>query len=131
MEKNDIATLEYYDKNAELFTKDTAFVEFRETQDFFLGKLAENSRILDFGCGAGRDTKYFLERGYTVDAIDGSSELCRLASEYTGISVRQMFFQELDKVEVYDGIWACASILHLDKKALRIVLQGIATHKCT
>ena len=81
--------------------------------------------ILDFGCGAGRDTKYFLSRGYQVDAIDGSEQLCRIASEYTGIKVRQMLFQELDEKEKYDGIWACASILHLPKKQLHEVLENM------
>ena len=41
----------------------------------------------------------FLSRGYQVDAIDGSEQLCRIASEYTGIKVRQMLFQELDEKE--------------------------------
>lgn len=71
--------------------------------------------FLTLGCGAGRDTKYFLSRGYQVDAVDGSEQLCRIASEYTEIKVRQMLFQELDEKEKYDGIWACASILHLPK----------------
>ena len=66
--------------------------------------------ILDFGCGSGRDTKYFLEQGYNVDAVDGSKELCKLASEYTGIKVKHMLFRELAEVDRYDGIWACSSI---------------------
>lgn len=58
-----------------------------------------------------------------VDAIDGSVNLCKLASEYTGIKVRNILFQELDEQEKYDGIWACASILHLSKKELSVVLD--------
>ncbi len=49
---------------------------------------------MDCGCGSGRDTKYFLEKGYEVTAIDGSEELCKKASVYTGIEVRHMLFQE-------------------------------------
>ena len=60
--------------------------------------------MLDFGCGSGRDTKYFLEYGYRVDAIDGSAELCKAASKFTGIEVRQILFQELQEKEKYDGI---------------------------
>ena len=70
-----------------------------------------------------RDTKYFLERGFAVEAMDGSAELCKLASAYTGIKVKQMLFSELDAVEKYDGIWACASILHLAWDELVAVLQ--------
>ena len=58
-----------------------------------------------------------------VDATDGSEELCRLASEYTGIPVRQMLFEELDAKAQYDGIWACSSILHLSKESLKDVLK--------
>ena len=92
-------------------------------QEHFLKKLKKGSCILDFGCGSGRDTKYFLEQGYKVDAVDGSKELCKLASEYTGIEVKKMFFHELIEVEKYDGIWACSSILHLPIHELRDVMQ--------
>ena len=64
------------------------------------------SRILDFGCGSGQDTKYFLEKGYRVEATDGSDELCKLASAFTGIEVKEMLFQDLDASGKYKGIWA-------------------------
>lgn len=118
-------TLKYYNENAQSFASGTVSVKFTEVQDKFLEKLNSDAYILDFGCGAGRDTKYFLSRGYQVDAVDGSEQLCRIASEYTGIKVRQMLFQELDEKEKYDGIWACASILHLPKKQLREVLENM------
>ena len=120
METN--STIAYYDCNADEFCKGTIDVEFSNIQEFFLSKLKRGSYILDFGCGSGRDTKYFLERGYIVDAVDGSKELCRLASEYTGIEVKQMLFQELSEVDKYNGIWACSSILHLSREALSNVL---------
>ena len=84
--------------------------------------LSGTSNILDFGCGSGRDTKYFLQKGHAVDATDGCMEFCRQASDYTGISVKQMLFQELNVRNVYDGIWACSSILHLDKCELADVM---------
>ena len=118
-------TLKYYNENAQSFASGTVSVKFTEVQDKFLEKLNPDAYILDFGCGAGRDTKYFLSREYQVDAVDGSEQLCRIASEYTGIKVRQMLFQELDEKEKYDGIWACASILHLPKKQLREVLENM------
>jgi SAM-dependent methyltransferase len=115
-------TLNYYNKNAEKFINGTVAVDFEKTQNKFLEKLPRGAYMLDFGCGSGRDTKYFLEHGYKVDAIDGSDELVRYASEYTGIKVRKMMFQELDATNSYDGIWACSSILHLPKAELRDVL---------
>ena len=85
--------------------------------------MPEGARVLDFGCGSGRDTKYFLNKGFLVDATDGSEELCRIARELTGIPVRQMLFSELDAVGVYDGIWACSSILHCPKEELKDVIR--------
>ena len=120
-------TIDYYDKNADKFIKNTISVDFRHTQDKFLNKLTAGACIFDFGCGSGRDTRYFLDHGYRVDAADGSGELCRLAGQYTGIEVKQMLFQDLDEYEKYDGIWACSSILHLSKAELKSVLRKMIT----
>lgn len=73
---------------------------------------------MDFGCGSGRDTKYFLNNGYHVTATDGSVVICKMATDYTGIQVKQMLFEELDDRNQYDGIWACASVLHLSREKL-------------
>ena len=116
-------TIEYYNRNADQFVQGTLSVDFAATQERFLAKLPTGAYILDFGCGSGRDTKYFLEKGYQVDAIDGSVELCKRASEYVGSPVKQMLFEELAEQEKYDGIWACSSILHLDKRTLKDVLR--------
>lgn len=115
-------TIDYYNKNANQFIDNTSKVDFESHQNLFLKKLSEGAYILDFGCGSGRDTKAFLDKGYAVTAVDGSKELCILASQYTGIDVKQMMFQELNECEVYDGIWACASILYLSKDELLIVI---------
>lgn len=106
-------TINYYDINAKEFVEGTLNVDFKTTQDKFINKLPAKGYILDFGCGSGRDTKYFLAKDFNVDAIDGSIELCKIASEYTNIKVRHMYFNELSVVNKYDGIWACSSILHL------------------
>ena len=120
-------TLGYYNNHANEFYKSTVNVEFTTMQERFLTKLEKGSYILDFGCGSGRDTKYFLEQGYKVDAIDGSEELCKLAGEYTGMKVKHMYFQELSELEVYDGIWACSSILHLPVEELSEVMKKMVT----
>lgn len=119
-------TIEYYNENAKQFVETTANVEFYHMQNRFLDKLKAGAYILDFGCGSGRDTKYFLEQGYQVEAIDGSEELCKMASELAGIEVKHMYFQELSEVERYDGIWACSSILHLNHNDLEAVLKKMA-----
>ena len=97
-------TLDYYNLNAQMFGDNTRDVEFMEMQDKFLRYLEPGARILDFGCGSGRDTKYFLGKGYRVEATDGSAELVKMAAEYTQTDVKQMLFQDLEAVEIYDGI---------------------------
>lgn len=120
---NENKTLEYYNKNADNFAKTTIDVNFYETQKLFQALLPEHGYILDFGCGSGRDTKYFLEQGFYVDATDGSEEMCHIASNYTGIQVRRLLFEDLDENKKYDGIWACSSILHLPKNELKAVFM--------
>lgn len=120
-------TLNYYNTKAQEFYTTTVAVEFTDTQQRFLSRLPANSYILDFGCGSGRDTKAFLSQGHRVDAIDGSAQLCRLASEYTGIEVRNMLFTDLSDVDKYDGIWACSSILHLPEDELAEVMCKMVT----
>ena len=119
-------TLEYYNHNASAFAEGTVEVRFTEMQDTFLKYIPEGGKLLDYGCGSGRDTKYFLDRGYDVDAIDGSEALCKIASNYTGITIQNMLFEELEATDKYDGIWACASILHIAKSKLPDILQRMA-----
>ena len=116
-------TLAYYDKNAEKFAEETADVEFGMIQNRFLDKLEPGAKILDFGCGSGRDTKYFLERGYKVTAVDGSVAMCVIAGRYAETLVKHMQFQDLNEMNTYDGIWACSSILHVPSRELKDVIR--------
>lgn len=99
MDKKIQSTIEYYNRCAEDFCHSTASVNFQALQEKFLGYLPDRASILDFGCGSGRDTKYFLSKGYTVSATDGSADLCKRASAYTGILVRHELFQDLYDVD--------------------------------
>ena len=120
-------TLNYYQQNAEAFTRNTLAADMAATRTRFVAHLSPDALILDFGCGSGRDTKAFLAAGFRVEATDGSEELCASASAYTGIPVRHALFTDLDESNRYDGIWACASILHLPKTELAEVLNRIET----
>ena len=114
-------TIDYYNANVDSFFVSTVEADVSELRTRFLKYISTGGVILDFGCGSGRDTKAFLDLGYNVDAIDGSKELCQKASEYTGVDVRNIFFEDIDETDKYDGIWACSSILHLDKEHLKPV----------
>ena len=119
-------TLAYYENNANEFARSTRDVAFSEIQDKFLEYIPEHGSILDFGCGSGRDSLYFKQKGYGVTSIDGSEELCKLATEYIGQPVQHILFQDFSEVDAYDGIWACASILHLELETLTDVMKKLA-----
>ena len=91
-------TLAYYDENAASFASSTADVKFSEMQQRFEALLSPGARILDFGCGSGRDAKHFLDAGFDVTATDGSAELCKLAEQRIGQPVRCELFQELSDI---------------------------------
>ena len=118
-------TLDFYDQNAGEFAVGTLAADMADTRSRFAACLPPEGIVLDFGCGSGRDAKAFLDAGFRVEAVDGSEELCALASSYIGIPVKHMLFNELDACERYDGIWACASILHLPRQELVDVTKKI------
>lgn len=126
MEEN-YNTLEYYNKNANTYYEQTLSGNLQENYDRFLKHLPSNAYILDFGCGSGRDSKYFIEQGYKVKAIDGSEEMCKLASSYINQEVYCMKFEDLKDINTYDAIWACASILHIEKEKLINILSKMIT----
>ncbi len=121
MEKYD--TLKYYNENANAYCEATKNGDMKEVYQRFVCFLPDKAYILDFGCGSGRDSKYFLSKGYKVTAIDGSSEMCKLASDYIGQEVKCMDFSELSDKSLYDGIWACSSIVHVEKEKLPCILR--------
>ena len=118
-------TLAYYNEKAADFVAGTVDVEFSEMQNDFLSFIKEGGKILDLGCGSGRDSKMFIESGYKVTAVDGSSELAKKASEYIGQDVICSTFQDFVPEETYDGIWACASLLHLAPEDIKAVMNKL------
>ena len=117
------STLDYYNKNAKAYALSTVECKMDEAISIFLNEIkAPEAVILDFGCGSGRDSKVFLDKGYAVDSVDGSLEMCQEAEKFLSHPVTHMFFSDLSEVDSYDGIWACASILHLPYNKLRNVI---------
>jgi len=115
-------TIDYYNKHAEEFTASTFEVDMESLYRPFLAELPGGTRILDVGCGSGRDTLAFKKKGYHVDAIDYSEELVKKASRLTGIPIKLKSFYEVNDYEAYDGIWACASLLHCERTRLKEVI---------
>ena len=105
--------IEYYDANAQAFFDRTVDADMTDLQARFAARLPLGGRVLDAGCGSGRDSRAFRDMGFQVSAIDGSAELAKLAREYAGVPVQVMDFREVAWREAFDGVWACASLLHL------------------
>jgi SAM-dependent methyltransferase len=111
-------TLKYYADNARTYAKTTSEIDMSAVYDRFLRHLPSGGLILDAGSGSGRDTLAFIRRGFRVEAFDASPELCELSTKLTGIHTECLRFQQFDSPERYDGIWACASLLHVPSTEL-------------
>lgn len=118
-------TLDYYDINALGFFESTFKVDMESLYQPFLRYLPDHAVILDLGCGSGRDTLAFKNKGYQVTATDYSKELVDKASRLSGVDVRFESFYELSELNQYDGVWACASLLHCERNRLPEVLEKI------
>jgi len=119
-------SIDYYNKNASIYFENTVDLNIEDILEKFISYLPEAGNILDLGCGSGRDSLYFINKGFDVTAMDGSEELCQLASIRIGQDVLHMQFSELDFQEVFDGIWACASLLHTTPEQLHEILGKIS-----
>ena len=117
------STLKYYQSNAETFIENTVNVDVSDLYRPFLENMPSTGKILDAGCGSGRDTKFFLEKGYSVVAFDNSPNMVRHAAELTGQKVLLLSFEEIEFKEMFDGIWACASVLHVPENNISTVLS--------
>ncbi|MBR2835985.1 MAG: class I SAM-dependent methyltransferase [Coriobacteriales bacterium] len=115
-------TIDYYNNNAESFISGTLNADMSDCRNRFLRYVKPGGRILDAGCGSGRDSLAFLKEGYHVDAFDASEAMCCFASELLGFTVDCKRFEELTGESEYDGIWACASLLHVRNKDLPDVM---------
>ena len=127
MTKGGVDSVAYYDLNADRFAADTGGIDMSALYERFLGRVEAGGRILDAGCGVGRDALAFTERGYSVVAFDASAEMVRLASERTAgrTEVLQMRFDDAAWLEEFDGVWACASLLHVPATDLPTVIRRL------
>lgn len=115
----------YYETNAANFFATTVGVDLSSLREKFSARIAQGGHILDAGCGSGRDAKAFAEQGFRVTAFDASSALAHLASEHCGFAVQVRTFDDVDEVEAYDGIWCCASLLHVPASEMPRTLAAL------
>lgn len=120
-------TWAYYERFGADYANKTRTVDMRAIYDRFLAFITQDGLILDAGSGSGRDTGAFLDRGYNVEAFDESRSLAALSSSFTGVRTDILRFQDIAVQCRYDGIWACASLLHLKRNELSDALSRLAT----
>ncbi|NME35043.1 MULTISPECIES: bifunctional 2-polyprenyl-6-hydroxyphenol methylase/3-demethylubiquinol 3-O-methyltransferase UbiG [Fusobacterium] len=111
-------SIDFYNENALNFFENTVNSDMKDLYSLFLKELHKKASILDLGCGSGRDSKYFIDNGYKVVASDFSKELSILASQYIGQEVVVEDMRKITYENIFDGIWACASMLHLTENEI-------------
>jgi len=116
----------YYNDNADLFIQSTIAVDMAELYQHFTPHLPKQARVLDAGCGSGRDSLAFTKMGFSVDAFDASLEMVKYAQELTGLPIEHKSFNQIQAVNEYDGIWCCASLLHIPRTDLLESMQVLA-----
>ena len=121
-------SIDYYNRYAVPYYEETVDASMEEVMKPFVELLSgesENAEVLDLGCGSCSDTLLLEEYGFYVTAIDGSDEMCKLADVNTDKEVLQMTYDEMEFDDVFDGIWACASLIHLTEDEMRKVMKKL------
>ena len=119
-------SVDYYNSNSESFIKDTRNIDMKKNYEVFLANVPDRGLILDAGCGSGRDSLIFQKLGYRVDAFDGSSSMVSEAKKLTGLNIELSTFEDFEFNRSYNGIWACASLLHVRRGNLVSILTRLS-----
>ena len=120
-------TISFYEQNSDSFFDSTVTVDAQTLYDQFLPMLPDKAHILDAGCGSGRDSLAFLKAGYQVTAFDGSESMAERASGLTGLDVKRSLFLDFFSGHTFDGIWACASLLHVPLLDLPLTFSHLSS----
>ena len=110
-------TIDFYNKNAENYCSKTIGIDLTQIYEKFLKYIPKQGAILDLGCGSGRDSLYFLNNGFDVTSMDASIEMVKLSSKLINQKTIHRKIEDIDFKDKFDGIWACASLLHINKNA--------------
>lgn len=118
-------TIETYNQFAHNIKEESG--AFPPWEHFLIPYLKAGDHILDLGCGDGHYSQVFQRAGYQVSAIDAAPALCQIAADKLGIPVRNLRFDQLEDVALYDAVWACCSLLHIPRRAIPDAFARIAT----
>ncbi|SCJ99772.1 Tellurite resistance protein TehB homolog [uncultured Clostridium sp.] len=121
-------TLNYYNTNAKEYFETTKNIKTTDIYNEFINMVKPSGKVLDLGCGSGRDSLYFKNAGYYVTSIDGSIELAKEAKKLIKQEVIVSKFEDFRSNEKFDGIWACASLLHVRRENIEGVLRNLTNN---
>lgn len=120
----DGTTLDFYEREAWAYCASGAEGVSRHL-DSFLARLPAGARVLELGCGGGRDAARMIERGFDVIPMDGSAAMAAIATARIGRPVRVLRFDLLDDEDAFEAVWAHASLLHVPRVQLPDVLARV------
>jgi SAM-dependent methyltransferase len=129
LSKTSTVTLRHYDQHADSFWRDTRDHDVSQNIDALLQSLIGSApfRILDFGCGPGRDLKVFHDLGHEAIGVEGSERFAEMARNFSGCEVWRQDFLKLDLPgQFFDGIFANASLFHIPSQELPRVLRELS-----
>jgi len=109
--------MKFYDDHAERYAAQTLSIDMTSLYERFLSYLPAGAKILDAGCGPGRDLRFFRSKGYHAEGFDSSIEMVKLALK-ENLPVRHLSFEQVDWSCCFDAVWASASLLHLPKSSV-------------
>ena len=119
-------SIDYYEQNADQFISGSLKVDMSQVYNHFIKYIPNGGYILDAGCGSGRDSLYFIEHGYNVTAFDASEAMANYCRKLTGVNTRQATFKKFETDILFDGIWACASLLHVPREELSDTIERLS-----
>lgn len=121
----DHPTLAYYEAHADDYARRTLDAGLYDVYPRFVNGLSTGSRILDLGCGAGRDLKVFARLGFRPYGLDASPSLVRIAGRFSGVPVVVGRIEDIEFDREFDAVWACASLLHVPRQELNSTIRRI------
>jgi len=122
-----LTTLDFYDRNAASFDERTRHMDMRPWMQPFIDRLRAGAKILDVGCGPGRDVQTFRDLGFDAAGIDGSHAMVELARTIAPTAIiEHISFDKIEFVDAFDGIWANASLLHVPADQIDDVMHRLA-----
>jgi cyclopropane fatty-acyl-phospholipid synthase-like methyltransferase len=122
-------TINYYNHASELLTLKYETADVSNIHNLLLNTFNQEDKLLEIGCGSGRDTSYMIKNGYDVIGIDGSIKMIEEAKKLHPELYSKLFYKilpnDLDFNDKFDGIYSIATLMHLSQIDLEKTILNI------